>query len=51
MRWEPRLTLVRHTRSRPHVHLSQLRLCAVLNDPTYVNDTIRREHSPPLGFR
>jgi hypothetical protein len=44
---EPRLSLACNTRGRPHAYLSQLRLCAVLNDPTYVNDTIRREHSPP----
>lgn len=25
-----------------------LRLSPALADPTYINDTIRREHSPPL---
>jgi hypothetical protein len=29
----------------------RLRLPFAYDDPTYVNDTIRREHSPPrLGF-
>jgi hypothetical protein len=28
-----------------------LRLPPYLNDPTYINDTIRREHSPPTPPR
>jgi hypothetical protein len=43
----------RSTSGQPWLALAQPgewpnpRLHAVLNDPTYINDTIRREHSPP----